>query len=231
MDMTNGTSGTNGANGANGAAINFISVAMSATAEVEADRADLHLQVRGSSLIFGNAALSRAREVPQLVTDLKGLGVPEGDIHLMDVQAEVHKGLNSAATYSLRVHCSSLDRLGTLLGAITAQKNVTLNRLTWGYNPTEEQQTDSRLLDECLRRANARARQMAGGLGVQLRGIHRCRERRNDSEAPILYQAQADFSRSRSGASMELDMGMTPSHSKRITVAIEVDYLVSGFSG
>src|SRR5688500_9261685 len=103
MDMTNG------ANGANGVTVNFISVTMFATADVEADRSDLFLQVRGSSLIFGNAALSRAREVAQLVTDLKGIGVPEGDIRLLDVQAEVHKGLNSAATYSLRVHCSSLD--------------------------------------------------------------------------------------------------------------------------
>jgi uncharacterized protein YggE len=226
------TNGQNGANGTNGAEINFISVAISATADVEADRADLFLQVRGSSLIFGNAALSRAREVAQLVNDLKGLGIPETDIHLMDVQAEMQKGISSSAMYSLRVQCSSLDRLGPLLGTIAAQKNVTLNRLTWGYNPTEEQQTDSRLLDECLRRANARARQMAGGLGVQLRGVHRCREQRNDSETPMRYPPQAaDFSRARSGAGMDLEIGMTPSHSKKITVAIEVDYLVSGFSG
>jgi uncharacterized protein YggE len=214
----------------NDTTVNFISVAISAMAEVEADRADLFLQVRGSTVIFGNAALSRAREVAQLVADLKGAGVLEGDIHLMDVQAEVHKGLNSAATYSLRVRCPSLDRLGTLLGVIAAQKNVALNRLVWGYNPTEEQQTDTRLLDECLRRANTRARQLAAGLGVQLRGVHRCRERRNDSEAS-LYQPQADLARMRVGASMDLDVGMIPSHSKRIMVAIDVDYLVSGFNG
>lgn len=221
-----------GTSGTDDATVHFISVTMSATAEVEADRADLFLQVRGSSLIFGNAALSRAREVAQLVADLKGIGIPEGDIRLLDVQAEVQKGISSAATYSLRVHCSSLDRLSTLLGAITTQKNVTLNHLAWDYSPMEEQQTDARLLDDCLKRANVRAQQIAGGLGVQLQGIHRFREQRNDLiEKGARLPMQADFSRARTSLGQDLDMGMNPSHSKRITVQIELDYLISGFSG
>jgi hypothetical protein len=96
--------------------------------EVEADHAYLHVTVRGSSLFTGNAALTKAREVAQLVADLKQVGIEERDIHLQSVHAETSNtgfGKSTSAVYTLRFLCPRLALLGDVIGAITGQKTRT----------------------------------------------------------------------------------------------------------
>ncbi len=47
-----------------------ILVTVSQTEEIEADHADLFVTIRGASLFAGKAALTKAREVSQLVAAL-----------------------------------------------------------------------------------------------------------------------------------------------------------------
>ena len=146
--------------------------------EIFADRAELYVTIKGSSLVTGNVALTKAREVHQLVTELTNYGLKQSDIRLQGVQTEVSTGLlgkSSSATYSLKIACSELDKLADLLGIVTAQKNTTLSSIAWHYS-VDDEFSDNGLrdqwLDACLRRAQAKAARIAQGLGVKLLGVH-----------------------------------------------------------
>src|SRR5262245_16129339 len=83
-----------------------------------ADAADLHVIVRGSSLVTGSAALKKAAEARRLVEDLAAAGLADEDVALQGVSAEVSSGLlgrSSTAQYRLRVRVRDLDRLPDVL--------------------------------------------------------------------------------------------------------------------
>ena len=229
---------------------NIIRVVVEHREEVRADHADLLVIVRGSSLVTGKAALTKAREVNQLVTDLAGLGVLEDAISLLSVHAQTTTGMlskSSSASYTLRIRCRNLDVLADILIAITAQKNITLHHVEWGY--PDEHSVTSKWLDECLERAQAKARRIAQGLGTTLTGIRHCRDIYVDSETAqpqVPYRAGPQFAADmdeiagmrsavgstagRSRVSTGEGLGMEVSHSKHAMLRVEVDYLVSGYT-
>src|SRR5437763_893151 len=74
--------------------------------ELPARRANLHVNIRGTSYFSGDAALTKAREVGQLVGELTRLGIPEASIELKGVFADVSSGMlgkNSSVNYELKV--------------------------------------------------------------------------------------------------------------------------------
>lgn len=210
-----------------------LQVVVTQKVEIEADRADLFINVKGSSWVNGRAALTQAREVSKLVADLKAIGVSEADIELRNVRAEVTSGIlskSSTAHYSLRVRCRALDRLDEILGTATAQKNVELQSIQWGYPQAEEEELAR--LEECLRKAGARAQRMAAALGVKLVGVHSVVETLHDSENPN-YQATVrldlaggSMARARYGG----ELGVEVTHRKEIQHQVNVQYRVEGFS-
>ena len=95
--------------------------------EVQATHADLFVTVRGSSVISGNEAMKKAKEVSALVDELTHAGVPAEDIHLQGVHVESSSGIllkSSNATYRLRIRCGKLEQLPELLDIVSAQKNA-----------------------------------------------------------------------------------------------------------
>ena len=140
-------------------------------------------------------------------------------------------GKTSSATYRLKVHCARLELLADLLGAITAQKNTTLQSIAWGY--PDDHAVRGQWLDDCIRRANEKARRVAAGLGVELMGVHSFEETYADpeSERPIRFEFEmaAPMARQRKQISSE-DLGLEVSHSKEVVLSIEVEYRVSGFT-
>src|SRR5512146_963581 len=100
--------------------------------EIEATFADLFVTVKGSSLVSGDAALKKAKEVSQLVEELTRYGLAAEAIHLQSVHAETSSGAllrSSSATYRLRIRCEKLEQFADLLGIITNQKNATFERV------------------------------------------------------------------------------------------------------
>ena len=196
--------------------------------EVSADHVDLHVSIKGSSLVAGDAALRKAKEVSQMVADLKAGGVDEKDIYLQGVQADVASGLitrSSAAIYSLRIRCHDLEMLSALLGVITGQKNATLSSLVWGYHA--EAEVRDRLLDACVQQAGEKARRIASGLGVRLLGIQSFSEAdlEPDRRSPGIEDLAAYGERYRGAPS-----GLPISHMKSVLVRIAVEYTVTAFA-
>ena len=90
------------------------------------------MTVRGSSVISGDAALKKAKEVSQLVEALISFGLSPEAIQLLGVHIETSSGAllkSSSATYRLKVGCEKLDQLAELLDIISSQKNATLERM------------------------------------------------------------------------------------------------------
>lgn len=151
----------------------IITVEESFYEEVVATGARVQLTVKGTSLVSGNAAFKKAREVALIVDALKSAGVEESDLKLTSVRGEVNAGVLtkfSSVNYSLEVHCKNLDKLGDVLGAIANAKSAILDGLKWDY--PDNQDDKDRWLRTALTRAKGRAEVMADSLGVRLGGVY-----------------------------------------------------------
>lgn len=204
----------------------LLTVTADASQEVPATSADLIVVVKGASLFSGSAALTKAREIRQLVADLEQVRVPESAISLVSVAAETASGplgKSSAASYTLLVHIAALDDLADAVGAIAAQKNSQLQTVRWDYG--ELAPIEDALLTRALRRAQAKAQLMAQTLGGALGGVHRASSALTDPEDPqpqMYGGARGELMMSRSMTSD--DLGLTVSHSKRLALSVEVAY-------
>lgn len=209
-----------------------ITVSESRRHEIPADRADLHVTVKGTSLFTGGEALTKAREVAQLVHDLTEFGLPSEYIYLQGVHAEKYTGTLSRishARYRLRIHCTDLQTLADLLGIITSQKNATLNSIEWGY--PDDNGLQDQWLQACIARANAKAALIAAGLAVRLLGVHAFSEKYLDSEKPHRtpeYEEEAGMTYRRARVSSE-ELGLEISHTKTVHISVEIEYLISTY--
>jgi uncharacterized protein YggE len=208
-----------------------IQISAAQRAEIQATFADLFVTVRGSSLVSGDTALKKAREVNQLVEALTSYGLPAEAIHLQGVHTEAASGAflrSSSATYRLRLRCEKLEQFADLLGIITEQKNATFERVEWQY-PDEEAQEQA--LEKALVKAKAKAQKVAATLGVQLLGIYTMSANAFDQEMPMpqMFAAQAKVMTRGAGVIPQADLGMDIQHSKTLEVRVEVEYRVSAF--
>src|SRR4030067_2080821 len=106
-----------------------IKISASHREEIFASHADLFVTVRGSSVVSGNEAMKKAKEVSALVEALTRFGLPAENIHLQGVYAETSSGVllkSSSATYRLKIRCEKLEQIAELLDIVTSQKNATL---------------------------------------------------------------------------------------------------------
>lgn len=209
-----------------------ITVHASASAEIAADQADLVVMVKGSSLFTGSAALQKAREVRQLVTELAQVGIEESAIMVLNVMAETSSsviGKTSSATYQLSIRCTQLEQLADLLGVMTAQKNADLRAIIWRYPDAAPVQDD--LLRRSLVRAQAKAQLMVAVLASTLDGVYSVSETVYDSEQDAAPTAQAWVrtapAAARARALTGDDLGLAVMHTKRIKVDIKLIYHIS----
>ena len=206
--------------------------------EISANRADLFVTVRGSSLVSGDQALKKAKEVSQLVEALTrpalsgdaGLGLSPEAIQLQGVHIETATGAllkSSSATYRLKVRIDKLDQLAEVLDIIGGQKNAALERIAWKYN---EEEARERALLAALEKAKGRAEKVAKSLGVKILGVYDLIENQFDEEAPFpAFAAQAAMPKRLGIAPSEPALGMDIQHSKTVQVNVDIWYRVSSF--
>ncbi len=200
--------------------------------EVQATYADLMVSVKGSSLISGDSALKKAKEVSQLVDELTRYGLPVDAIHLQSVYAEASSGAllrSSSATYRLRIRCEKLEQFADLLGIIAGQKNATFERVDWKY---PDETIREAALEKALGKADVKARKIAAALGVKLLGIYNWNERISDQEAPqpeLMHFGMQEQPKTRGGAAPQADLGMDIQHRKSVVVQVDIEYRVSAF--
>lgn len=206
-----------------------IKISTSDREEILASHADLYVTVKGSSVVSGNEAMKKAKEVSQLVDELTHFGIPAGNIHLQGVRVETSSGAllkSSSASYRLRVRCDVLSQIADLLDIITSQKNAALERIDWKY---PEEEARERGLESALAKAKSKADKVAAALGVKLLGVYDFLENSFDEEAPIMFQAQAMMKSRASAPLAEPSLDMDVQHGKTIHVNVDIWYRVSEF--
>jgi uncharacterized protein YggE len=198
--------------------------------EVFASHANLYVTVKGSSLVSGNEALQKAKEVSQLVEALTRFGLGPETVQLLGVRLETASGVllkSSSASYSLRIRLEKLDQLAEVLDVLASQKNATLERIEWKY---PEEAARERGLESAIAKGKAKAEKVAAVMGVKLLGVYDFMENTFDEERPPMpFQAMAMRAKSRLETADEPSLDMDIQHSKTIQVQVEIWYRVSSF--
>jgi len=207
-----------------------IKISASQREEISASHADLFVTVKGSSVVSGDQALKKAKEVSQLVEALINFGLSPEAIHLQGIHIETSSGVllkSSSATYPLKVKCEKLDQLAEVLDIIASQKNATLERIDWKY---PEEAARERGLEAALAKAKSKADKVAMSLGVKLLGVYDLIENIYDEEMPYpQFAAQAMPMRAIAKGAPEPSLGMDIQHSKTVHIGVDIWYRVSEF--
>jgi uncharacterized protein YggE len=197
--------------------------------EISASHANLYVTVRGSSVVSGNEAMKKAREVSQLVEALTGFGLSPDAIQLQGVRLETASGAllkSSSAVYRLKIKCEKLDRLADIMDILAEQKNATLERIEWKY---PEEEARERGLEAAISKGKAKAETVAASLGVTLLGVYEFMENAFDEERPPMpFQAMEMGMKTRAAADQP-SLSMDIQHSKTIQVNVDIWYRVSEF--
>ena len=198
--------------------------------EIFASHANLYVTVKGSSVVSGDEAMKKAREVSQLVEALTSFGLSPDAVQLLGVHIETSSGTllkSSNATYRLRILLETLDQLADLLDIISSQKNATLEQIEWKYPEDEAQQ---RGLEAAIAKGKAKAEKVAAAMGVKLLGVYDFMENTFDEERPPMpFQAMEMSRKSRAAVADQPSLNMDIQHSKTIHVNVDIWYRVSSF--
>src|SRR5687767_6103278 len=149
-----------------------IKVSASHREEIFASHANLFVTVKGSSVVSGNEAMKKAKEVNQLVEALTRFGLSPDAVQLQGVRIETASGVllkSSSAIYRLKIRCEKLDQLADLLDITASQKNATLERIEWKY---PEESAQERGLESAIAIGKAKAEKIAAAMGVKLLGVY-----------------------------------------------------------
>ena len=198
--------------------------------EIFASHANLFVTVKGSSLVSGNEAMKKAREVSQLVEALTRFGLSPESIQLQGVRIETASGTllkSSSARDHLRVKTEKLEQLAGLLDILAEQKNASLDRIEWKY-PEDEARAHG--LESAIANGKAKAEKVAAAMGVKLLGVYEFMENTFDEERPPMpYQAMEMSMKSRTAMADQPSLDMEIQHSKTVHVNVEIWYRVSSF--
>jgi uncharacterized protein YggE len=197
--------------------------------EIFASHANLYVTVRGSSIVGGNEAMKKAREVSELVEALTRFGLSPQAIQLRGVRMETSSGKllrSSSANYHLKVKNEKLDELPRLLDILAEQKNASLERIEWRY---PEDEARERALEAAIAKGKARAEKVAAALGVKLLGVYDFMENTFDEERPPMpFHAKAmEMQALGAVAPAESSLNMEVQHSKTVQVNVDIWYRVS----
>jgi uncharacterized protein YggE len=211
--------------------LHLITVREIATADVQASRAKLAVRIAGQSFFTGSEAFKKAAEVANCVSSLKDCGIPEDDIHLLNVSTEVESGIllkSSSATYHLLVECKSIDLLGRVLTTISSQKNSKIAAISWHYPDIENTKRD--LIRKAVRAAKDAARDVADSLAVSLVGVHKLSYEISGLDTELrVPEVSAYTARARTKANATALDSLDLSHTNTVAAAVTAEFIVDTF--
>lgn len=198
--------------------------------EIFASHANLYVTVKGSSVVSGDQAMKKAREVSQLIEELTNFGLKPDAVQLLGVYIQGSSGTllkSSSATYRLRIHLEKLDPLAEVLDIVASQKNATLERIEWKY---PEEEARERGLEAAIAKGKAKAEKIAAAMNVKLLGVYDFMENTFDEERPPMpFQAMEMSMKTRAAPADQPSLNMEIQHSKTIHVNVDIWYRVSSF--
>mgnify|MGYP001210714780 CR=1 FL=1 len=189
---------------------------------VEAESARVHLSIKGSSTVFGNAAAKQAAEVRALVGALTALGIGESAIEVTGVRMDSRSGLlsKSQAEYLLAV-AVGLEQLPATLGVLADQPNLRLTELEWVFDSFEASiEATASVLAKARRKADA----VAAAAGSSIAGIAMISDSWNLPSARVAFGAAEPVMYRSAKASDEIDLGIEINATQELYVHLTVDF-------
>ncbi len=212
--------------------VNLISIRDTASRELAASGACLVVRISGKSVFTGSEAFKKAAEVSGCVAAVTKCGIPDDDIRLLNVSAEVESGLlaqSSSATYHIEINCRSIELLGPVLAAVSSQKNAKIEAVAWQY--TDLPKTKMELLQEAVRTAKASATAVADSLSVALLGVHKLSYEVIGLDTQVRLPATSSYAggtKARKGRAAALE-GLMLSHTTNLAITVSAEFLVGPF--
>ncbi len=212
--------------------LHLVTVREMATADIQASGAKLAVRIAGQSFFTGSEAFKKATEVANCVSSLKNCGIPEDEIHLLNVSTEVESGIlirSSSATYHLLVECKSIDLLGRVLTAVSSQKNSKIAALSWHYPNIEKTKRD--LIQSAVRAAKEAARAVADSLSVPLVGVHKLSYEISGLDTELrVPEISAYAMRARTKAKTAALDSLDLSHTNTVAATVTAEFIVNTFT-
>jgi uncharacterized protein YggE len=196
--------------------------------EITASSAKLHLSITGENFVFGDTALEKSREVKRLVDDLKTAGIKDENLFVSSVSVQTESGFfakSSKATYTLRVDVHDLALLSQLLGVVSNQKQVEMERLEWVYDEDTAQEGLSR---EAMQKAKRKADAMAEAVQYRVVGLRSASDSHELPDYRDVRLMKQDFAAGmmRSREAPPLDIGTEFRASITLKVTVSVEFLI-----
>ncbi|MGY2894390.1 SIMPL domain-containing protein [Deinococcus sp. UYEF24] len=195
---------------------------------VTAVSARLHLEIAGETLVIGNAATERVREVREVTQHLLAIGVLESQIQVRGVEISNRTGLltkSQKARFLVVVETESA-LLPQVLGLLADQKHVDLQRLEWVFDDFE---ASLLLAPQAMRKARRRADAVAEAAGHRVVGVLNASD---TWDMPVsIVNMQTDWTaqevqRAPRLRASSLDAGVQYSSSQTLTVQLTVDFQI-----
>ena len=192
---------------------------------VDARSARVHVSLKGSSTVFGNAATKQAAEVRSLVAALAGAGVGPDAVEVTGVRLESRGGVlgRSQAEYLLAI-AATPEELPGVLGVLADQPNLVLSELEWVFDSFEASiDATAAALAKARRKADA----VAAAADLQISGIATISDSWNMPTPRIALGAEDMMATRALKASGPVDLGVELNATQELFVHLTVDYELS----
>ena len=189
---------------------------------VDARSARVHVSLKGSSTVFGNAATKQAAEVRSLVTALAGAGIGQDAVEVTGVRLESRSGVlgRSQAEYLLAIAATPQELPG-VLGVLADQPDLVLSELEWVFDSFEASiDATAGALAKARRKADA----VAAAAGLQISGIATISDSWNMPTPRVTFGAEDMMATRALKASAPVDLGIELNATQELFVHLTVDF-------
>jgi hypothetical protein len=210
-------------------------VSESETAEIEAARAFVMINVASERILFGNAAIAASEDLRSAVDKIKAVS-EDVEVDTEAVSLATNSGLlskNSTANYTIRLTVNDLNALGAILGICSEGKKISVRSVIWDY---EEDEAKLSLIKSAIRKAKRKADEMMAEIGYSIVSIRSCSDSYQTPNIGEIIISRPDASRfddtiesarMRVGAaSQAVDFGAQFKSKKQISATCTIEFLV-----
>ena len=213
----------------------ILRVSETATADIEAARAFVIVNVTSQKVAFGNAALTASTDLQQTIDQIKQKS-EDIEVETESVSVETSSGIlgkNSSANYTVKFIVKDLSLLGDVLGVCSEGKNLSIQSLIWDYDEEEEK---FKLIKQAVRKAKTKADGMMAEIGYAVVGIRSCSDSyqtpsvneiclKQDSASELGQTTQMRL-RGKPYASARADFGAQFKNKRKVSATCTIEFFV-----
>jgi len=204
----------------------ILRISETATAEIEAVRAIVIINVTNEKIVFGNAAIAASEDLKTTINKIQQIS-SEAEFETESVAIQTNSGIfgkNSTAEYTVKLKINDLEILGEVLGICAEAKKLKIKSLAWDYNE-EEQKLE--LIQQAIQKAKNKAEKMMAVIGYNVVGIRSCSDSYHlPNIGEIVFSQSSVYEEPTMRARKSVDFGTQIKSKKQISATCTVEFLV-----